>query len=180
MSLKFNPNSNLGNLILSFSSPNDIPKKKVITNDIKYENTPKIIRKGSVKLPYQLNHPQYPRPDHFWCILHYLWFLNKQRKLDYNNRKLVLTGHYLAYQRIYGSSIGTQLHIFFPKINALWKVSYLNYKNKIKRYGKYTPKVVPNIYNSILFNNLDKIESGYITIQRVPYEQYGETLRLCG
>lgn len=188
MSLVFDPSSNIGNLTLTFENKDErkviskkesllVPSwKRVPYHYLAIHRTFQTKKKSKVR-----TQPNYPRPDHFWCILHYQWCISKQNKLNKQNKYIIITPHYFAYQKTYGSNIGTQLSVFSPKINALWKICYLNYKKRIFEYGDKYVREVPVIYqsNSILFNCEDKIDSNYITIQRVDYEKDGETLRLC-
>lgn len=185
--VKFKKNTNYDNLVLDFDIPSEnkhtckkyissysrrIPYHYFYMKSYLYskEQEEQKRKKRAHDLWIESNRiNKYPRPDHFWAYTYNCCNFNNKMKLDKLNKNLVISGHYIAIQQTFGSSIGTQLFKYnSPKISTLWKVEFL--RNKYKKI--YETKQIPILnksYNFIIKNN-NKITKRYIKIINVSEE----------
>lgn len=132
--LNFNKNSNFGDLRLDFNVPKvECAKKQIVTTKswkrVPYHYIAYI--SGTYKKPNTKKKKcvsvTYPIPDHFWAIYMHKMYEQRQSILNFKNRKINLSAHYICYQQAFGSSLGTKLVPYIcPKITPLWKATVAN------------------------------------------------------
>lgn len=177
MRFKFQNNVNSSDILLDFEIPGEKVKnvkKEFVTIPKKYLE-PIIIPEKP--LPEKTKIYKYPIPYHFWAYDGFLRNKHVQNCID-NNRKEILSPHFIAFQRHFGSNIGTKLLKYTcPKITPLW-ISEVARKKMVRRSylrGRIVRKLVGT--HPFLLVNKSRINNNYITIERVyDEEEDGKTV----